>query len=45
MAQIDVTCPSCCAVKGIHRNGHSRLGHQRTLSLPVLPPFVHLCRL
>ncbi|WP_230580612.1 IS1 family transposase [Xenorhabdus bovienii] len=31
MAKIDVTCPSCCAVKGIHRNGRSRSGHQRYL--------------
>ncbi|AOM41379.1 transposase [Xenorhabdus hominickii] len=31
MTKIDVTCPSCCAVKGIHRNGRSRSGHQRYL--------------
>ncbi|WP_080515987.1 IS1 family transposase [Xenorhabdus bovienii] len=31
MAKIDVTCPSCCAVKGGHRNGRSRSGHQRYL--------------
>ncbi|MDE9567039.1 hypothetical protein KKI93_24440 [Xenorhabdus bovienii] len=29
MAKIDVTCPSCSAVKRIHRNGRSRSGHQR----------------
>ncbi|WP_080515978.1 IS1 family transposase [Xenorhabdus bovienii] len=29
MAKIDVTCPSCCAVKEIYRNGCSRSGHQR----------------
>ncbi|MDE9557797.1 hypothetical protein KKJ06_22170, partial [Xenorhabdus bovienii] len=23
MAKIDVTCPSCCSVKGIYRNGRS----------------------
>ncbi|WP_274714201.1 IS1 family transposase [Xenorhabdus bovienii] len=28
MAKIDVTCPSCCSVKGIYRNGRSRSGHQ-----------------
>ncbi|WP_080718059.1 IS1 family transposase [Xenorhabdus bovienii] len=31
MAKIDVTCPSCCAIKGTHRNGRSRSGHQRYL--------------
>ncbi|WP_446471209.1 IS1 family transposase [Xenorhabdus stockiae] len=32
IAKIDVICPSCCAVKGIHRNGRSRSGHQQKIN-------------